>query len=207
MATTIHGLFAVGDVCGNGSARGGAALTPPHKIHGTGLLNALFTGLRGGAAAAVYASALKAINFEPEIDYSQVKEFKDEVFAPFQRRTGISPREIINKIQDAIVPVDYSIIKSKERMEEALNQVLSVKEEIERIKAEDFHDLAKCMDAESMALCAELFYRVSLMRAETRGFHIREDYSEMDSKNWLKWIIIKKRRRKNETIRRKRPNT
>jgi len=197
MATSVPGLFAVGDVCGNGSARGGAAPTPPHKIHGTGLLNALFTGMRGGAAAAVYVSALKAINFEPEVDYDQVKELKDEVFAPLRRRTGFSPREIIHKIQDIIVPVDCSIIKSEERMEECLNYVLSVKEKIREIKAEDFHDLAKCIDAESMALCAEMFYRASLMRTESRGFHIREDYPEMDNKNWLKWIIVKK---ENETM-------
>jgi len=24
-----------------------------------------------------------------------------------------------------------------------------------------------------------------------RGFHYREDYPEIDNKNWLKWIILK----------------
>jgi len=194
MATTIPGLFAAGDVCGNGSARGGAAPTPPHKIHGTGIMNALFTGLRAGAAAATYAGALKSLNFELNVEYSQAKELKDEIFAPLQCRTGISPREAMHKIQDIMVPVDYSIIKSEERMEEALNYVLDVKEEIENkgMRAEDLHYLARCIDAESMVLCAEMFYRASLMRTETRGFHIREDYPSMDNKNWLKWIIIKK---------------
>ena len=37
MATTVPGLFAVGDISGSGSARGGAVPTPPAKIHGTGI--------------------------------------------------------------------------------------------------------------------------------------------------------------------------
>ncbi|MBT8342688.1 MAG: FAD-dependent oxidoreductase, partial [Desulfatitalea sp.] len=41
MATSLPGLFAAGNAAGSGSARGGAAPTPPGKIHGTGLLNAL----------------------------------------------------------------------------------------------------------------------------------------------------------------------
>jgi succinate dehydrogenase/fumarate reductase flavoprotein subunit len=31
----------------------------------------------------------------------------------------------------------------------------------------------------------------SLMRTESRGFDYREDYPEMDNRNWLKWIIVK----------------
>ncbi len=54
MATTVSGLFAAGDVAGMGSARGGAVPTPPAKIHGTGILNALFMGARSGPAAAIH---------------------------------------------------------------------------------------------------------------------------------------------------------
>jgi succinate dehydrogenase/fumarate reductase flavoprotein subunit len=81
-------------------------------------------------------------------------------------------------------------------MKEALEKILAVQEELDKMKAKDYHELIKCIDAESMALCAEMFYRASLMRTESRGFHYREDYPEMDNKNWLKWIIIKKENEK-----------
>ncbi len=58
------------------------------------------------------------------------------------------------------------------------------------MKAEDHHELSKCVDARSMVIGAELFYRASLERKESRGFHLREDYPRMDNENWLKWVII-----------------
>lgn len=191
MATSVPGLFAVGDVSGSGSARGGAAPTPPAKIHGTGILNALFMGTKGGLAAGLYAKTLKEWRVGPKIDYDRAEEIKERAFAPLMRKDGFSPREIIHKIQDVIAPVDYSIIKSQKRMEEALNHILSIQQELGGMKAKDHHELAKCIDAESMALGAEMFYRASLMRTESRGFHYREDYPEMDNKKWLKWIILK----------------
>ena len=34
-------------------------------------------------------------------------------------------------------------------------------------------------------------YRAALMRCESRGWFLREDYPETDNENWLKWIIVK----------------
>ncbi len=191
MATTVPGIFAVGDVSGNGSARGGAVPTPPAKIHGTGILNALFMGTRGGPAAAIYAKALKSCGMSDDVDYDQAGEFKIRIYAPLDCRDGVSPWDVIPKIQDAIAPVDNSVIKTEQRMKVALEEVLDLQPEIENLKARDYHELARCMDVQSMALCAEMFYRASLMRKESRGFQFREDYPEMDNKNWLKWINLR----------------
>ena len=37
-----------------------------------------------------------------------------------------------------------------------------------------------------------MFYRASLERTESRGFHLREDFPERDDERWLKWVIVRK---------------
>lgn len=191
-STTVPGLFAVGDISCGGSALYGAVPSPPGRIKGSGLMHAIFSGIKGGSAAAIYAKAFKAAGIKPEINDSQVGEFREKIFAPLSQKSGPMPSEIIYKVQEVIYPLDYSIIKREDRLKEALDKTLAIYEDLDKMKAKDYHEITKCIFAESMVTCAEMFYRASLMRKESRGFHYREDYPERDDKNWLKWIIIKK---------------
>lgn len=191
MASTLPGLFAAGNAAGMGSARGGANPTPPGKIHGTGILNALFMGNKAGPAAVLHAKALKGCGIRPRINEEEIRQIRERIYAPLARKDGMAHGTVIHEIQDAIAPVDYSIIKTETRMTEALDKIVAVQPKLDQLKARDPHELARCIDAESMAVCAEMFYRASLMRTESRGFHYREDHPEMDNEKWLKWIIVK----------------
>jgi len=192
METTVPGLFAAGNSAGSGSARGGAVPTPPSKMHGMGITNAVFMGSKAGPAAAVHAKALRGAKAEPTLDRVQVDEIKKRTFAPLLRQSGVLPRDLIRRVQDAVAPVDYSVIKTESRMREALAKVLEAQKALPKLRARDLHELARCVDAESMALEAEMFYRASLLRTESRGFHLREDYPERDDVHWLKWVIVQK---------------
>ena len=192
METTVPGLFAVGNTAGGGSARGGAVPTPPSKMHGMGITNAVFMGMRGGPAAAVYARAARCSSLGSRPDAARLRELEQRVFAPLDRRDGVSPREVIPLVQEAVGPVDYSVIKTEERMRQALDLVLDTRRLLPELKAEDLHDLARCVDAQSMVLEAEVFFRASLERTESRGFHLREDFPEQDDDHWLKWVVVKR---------------
>jgi succinate dehydrogenase/fumarate reductase flavoprotein subunit len=187
MATTLPGLYAVGDVSYNGSAWTGAVPSPPGRIRGTGLMNAVWSAHRGAVAVAEYTEGVAAV---PDVDYARAAEQKKTIFEPASREEGAAALDLIHAIQEAMTPVKYSNWKSEERLKEALGMVLEVKEKLGELKAADPHDLARCNEANSMALSAEMFYRASLERKESRGWFVREDYPEMDNANWLKWIVI-----------------
>jgi succinate dehydrogenase / fumarate reductase, flavoprotein subunit len=192
METTVPGLFAVGNTAGSGSARGGAVPTPPSKMHGMGITNAVFMGMRGGPAAAVHARAVRQSGAGSRPDAAQLRELEERLFAPLERRGGVSPREVIPLVQEALGPVDYSVIKTEERMRRALDMVLDTRRLLPELKAADLHELTRCVDAQSMVLEAEVFYRASLERTESRGFHLREDFPARDDERWLKWVIVQK---------------
>ena len=187
MATTLPGLYAVGDVSYSGSAWTGAVPSPPGRIRGTGLMNAVWSAYRGALAAAEYAAGLGAV---PGADYDRTAEVKERIFAPLGRDKGTASGDLVRAVQEAITPVRYSNWKSEERMSEALGMVLAAKDELAGLKAADPHDLARCNEAASMVLCAEMFYRASLERKESRGWFVREDYPASDNEDWLKWIVI-----------------
>ena len=76
-------------------------------------------------------------------------------------------------------------------MEETLSKLKELQQRLPKPYAKDGHSLFQCHKARAIAFCAEMTFRSALMRTESRGWHYREDYTERDDKNWLKWIIIK----------------
>ena len=189
MATTLPGLFAIGDTSWAGSAWQGA-VPPPGRMRGTGLGNAVFSGARGGPAVVKYA--LKAV--PAEVNSAQAEALKESMFAPLKRSSGIQAQALVRAVQDVMSPVGNSIYMRQDRLEKALRKVLELKAKLPELCAKDWHYLSACNEVKSMVTSAEMFFRASMERKESRGWHIREDYSQTDNKNWLKWIIIQNKK-------------
>jgi len=188
MKTSLPGLWAIGDTSYNGSAWAGAVPCPPGRQRGSGLMHAVFSALRGGPAAARSVAGAPT----PEVNYAQVEQLKKDIFAPLKRSKGLVPADAVYAVQEVITPIKYNIRRSKDRLEEALSKIKAVQKRLSELWAKDTHALMSCHEAKSMATCAEMTFRAALMRTETRGWHVREDYPKRDDKNWLKWIILKK---------------
>jgi succinate dehydrogenase/fumarate reductase flavoprotein subunit len=187
MKTTLEGLWAIGDTSYAGSAIAGAVASPPGVTPGSGIMFAVVSGIWGGPAAAQYASSVS----EPDINVDDADMLKEQVFAPMSGDKNYSPWEAISKLQDAVAPMKYSLRRSRERLEEALSIVGTVKEKLPVLFAKDFHYLSKCHEVISMTTCAEITFTAAKAREESRGFHYREDFPERDDGNWLKWVIVK----------------
>jgi succinate dehydrogenase/fumarate reductase flavoprotein subunit len=183
MATTVPGLFAIGDTGYGGSCLAGAVPAPPGRMRGSGLGFAVFSAVQCAPAA---LAAARAGAGEP--DAAQAEALKARIFAPLGR-SGMAAPELARAVQDVMAPVGYSIYKRADRMNEALGKVLALKEQV--LAARDPHHLAACHVAERMVLGAEMFYRASLAREESRGWHLREDFPARVDAKFLKWIELK----------------
>jgi len=183
--TTVPGLYATGDSVQNGSGYAGAR-------EGCGILGPIgfcvVTGFKAGIASGKDAPQVPIV----EIQKAEADMLTNEISNPLNVKDGYSPYDAIREIQEIVFPVRNSYVKRKDRLENALAMLEKVKEKFPHLMAKDSHELVRCHEAKSMAVHAELLFKASLMRTETRGSNIREDYPERDDKNWLKWIIIKK---------------
>ena len=186
MQTTIEGMYAAGDVCYCGSTAPGAVPAPPGRNRGSGILNAVFAGIISGESVADYVVKSE----EPIISEEQVDTCKKNAYAPLLREEGISAIDVINEVQNLVCPVENTVYMSENRLNISLRKLEKIKSMISKMKAEDFHDLLSCHEAEAMVLCAEMQFKAASMRKESRGWFLREDYPDMDNKNWLKWIIV-----------------
>lgn len=187
METTILRLFAIGDVSYAGSTVAGAVPAPPGRNRGSGILNAVFAGIISGKKSVEYCEKVELLNVIEE----QVKDCRERAFAPLCRESGVTAKEVIQDVQAIIAPVENSIYISEHRLNVALRKLEKVKAKLSQLKAEDYHDLLSCHEAEAMVLSAEMFFKAASLRKESRGWFLREDYPNTDNKNYLKWITLK----------------
>lgn len=187
METSIKGLYAAGDSCYCGSGAPGAVPAPPGRNRGSGILNAVYAGIISGESA---AEAVKELEASP-ICEKQVEKLVADIYAPLEREEGIDPVDVIDIIHDIMCPVENSIFMSQHRLNICLRKIEKAKAKLGQLKANDFHEVLSCHEAEAMVLCCEMQLKAASMRKESRGWFLREDFPLMDNENWLKWIIIK----------------
>ena len=178
--TNLRGLYAAGDAT-DGPAAG---------VEGYGAYAIPFattSGARAGtfAAGAVAGSA-------PELDPAEVAATEAELFTPLRRQAGVEPEYVTLRVQEAIFPMDVYILRTGDRLRQALRDIEELKERaIPRLVAYDSHYLRMAVEARNMVRCAELFLRAAMERTETRGSHRRLDYPETDNDDWLKWLVFR----------------
>lgn len=182
--TTVPGLYACGMDIANGSGVF-SGFSQPALQKGGGVGMAAWTG-RIAATNLVEATKGKEM---PKVNEAQVEKIYDETFYYLNVEDGVDPRGLISEVQDQITPLGINCVREEERLTKAIDNLIRLqKEELPKMKAKDLHDLKICHEVKAMAKLGELVNRTSLLREESRGSHIREDYPERNDKNWLKWI-------------------
>jgi len=184
MLTSMEGLWAVGDVCYNGSGIPGAVPAPPARLRGSGLAFAMYSGLQCVPGLNKYVEHAK----DGRADSGQIEKHFERAFAPMKRNLGVNPMEIVGNVRGLMTRVEYSSYMHEDRLNEGLNYLLDQKAKLEKMAVDDYHYLSTANEAYSFVTCAEMHFRTSLLRKESRGWFVREDYPERDDTNWLKHI-------------------
>jgi succinate dehydrogenase/fumarate reductase flavoprotein subunit len=186
-STTVKGLWAVGDACCQGSGCFGA--TGVGQYPGNGVSFAMVTGRIGGKSAGEYALAPSDFR----VNALDVKRAIDKMLSPLKRRSRLTCDKVLYQIQETVIPVEAYLYREASRLNASIGKIDAAKQLLAELGSADYHDLHHYHQAESMALIAELSLKAALLREESRGNHIREDFPKRNDENWLKWIVIKER--------------
>ncbi|MCC8081393.1 MAG: FAD-binding protein [Lachnospiraceae bacterium] len=171
--SSVPGLFAAGDICHSGGSYHGAT-TPPVRVRGSGLANAQYSGRLAGENSAAFALG----HDFGKIDEAAIQAIDAHFKKPGNQNGTVSVMEFLPEIHNVMQPLGNSLYRSEERLTKALARVKELQEKLPVLKADDPHNLFGCLELESMLICAEMFFTTSLLRKESRGWFLREDYPD-----------------------------
>jgi len=184
MYTGVPGLYAAGETT---SGVFGAMRVAD------GLVEMLVQGYRAGLSAYEYIQNAD----EAAMKNTNIDNIIKNIFLPLERKYGISPISIhrnIEKTSDA----GFNFRRNEKGLTKALNEIL-------KIQSDDINEMStksknriynyewiESIQVRNLLTCVEAGTRAALMRKESRGTHIRDDYEFVDNDNWLLRIMSSK---------------
>jgi succinate dehydrogenase/fumarate reductase flavoprotein subunit len=186
--TAIPGIFAAGEVTGG--------LHGANRLGGNALTECLVFGARAGRYAAEYAK----VKPKKPVDETQTKQkFKRiDAIAAMEISEHGNPKTVKEKIQK-VMWEKAGLIRTQQGLIGALEDLRQLKEEnIPSLYGRKAHEIMEAIEVENLLTVANLILMAALTRTESRGAHYRIDYSDQDDKNWLKHVILTKKKEKIE---------
>jgi adenylylsulfate reductase subunit A len=206
---TVKGLFAAGDATGASS----------HKFS---------SGSHAEGRIAGKAAIRYIVNEKPDfgnVPDAEIEKIKAEVYAPMKlfsetkdktTQTDVNPNYIrpnmfmmrLQKIMDEYAGgVTAQFTTSKPLLDRGMELLAFLKEDAEKLGAEDLHELMRCWENYHRMFQAEAHVRTILYREETRwpGYYFRSDFPKLDEENWRCFVNCTYHAEKNEWEMTKRP--
>ena len=189
--STVKGLFCAGDASGASS----------HKFSSG-------SHAEGRAAGKSMVRFVLDNNTQPNVDAAKVEELKKQIlkpidmFAEFGAKSSdpdINPEFMkpkmfmfrLQKIMDEYAAgVTAGFKTNKPKLERALELLGWLKEDSEKLAAQDLHELMRCHENIQRMYQAEAHVRTILAREETRwpGYYFRNDFPTLDEDNWKVFV-------------------
>jgi adenylylsulfate reductase, subunit A len=185
--STVKGMFCAGDASGASS----------HKFSSG-------SHAEGRACGKSMVRFVVENNTQPKVDAAAVAALKEktlkpmDIFAEFGAKSSdpdINPEFMkpkmfmfrLQKIMDEYAAgVTAAFKTNKAKLNRALELLGWLKEDSEKLAAQDLHELMRCHENIQRMWQAEIHVRTMLFREETRwpGYYFRNDFPKMDDANW-----------------------
>lgn len=174
--TTVPGMFAAGGCTDNAYLPGGH------------LSFCSTTGHWAGEAAASFAARTE---FQ-SVSQRQVREAVEAIESPLNRADGPEYEPVHRRLGELLME-KVGLVLRADRLQYAIDKLLEMREdEVSRLKARDYHDLAKVCGLQQYCQVLEATLRAYLYRRESRVAFIREDFPVIDNVNWLRMVVVQR---------------
>jgi adenylylsulfate reductase subunit A len=185
--STIQGLFCAGDATGASSHKFSSGSHAEGRIIGKSSVQFVLDNPDMPNVNASVIEELKAKILAPVDTY---EEHKGETTDPAVNPNYIKPDMFmfrLQKIMDEYVGGVSSQFKtSKANLEKGQELLQFLREDSEKLAAENLHELMRCWENVHRMWQADAHLRTVLFREETRwpGYYFRSDTPKMDQENW-----------------------
>jgi len=169
--STVEGLFAGGDCADQMKV-----------VH-----MAVAGGYSSGKFAAEYALKNKFTGYSKKL----VREEEIRMVAPLKRDKGLNYQEVEDVLRQ-IMAENVGPYRTRASLETARKKIEALAPYLEKIKANNFHELMRSIEAASLIKVGEIMAHAALFRKESRfiPYHYREDYPETDNANWCGQVLV-----------------
>ncbi len=185
--TTVKGLFTAGDGSGASSHKFSSGSHAEGRWAGKQAIRFILNNNTMPNISEETIEALKEATFKPMKIFEENKGFTTD---PNINPNYIRPMQFmfrLQKIMDEYAGGVSSAFKtSKALLERALELLTMLKEDSEKLAAENAYELERCWENVHRMWQAEAHVRTILFREETRwpGYYFRADFPKMDEENW-----------------------
>ncbi|MBI4831738.1 MAG: adenylyl-sulfate reductase subunit alpha [Candidatus Lindowbacteria bacterium] len=189
--STIKGMFCAGDASGASSHKFSSGSLTEGRIAAKEAIRYIVENNTQPKVDAAVVNALKAKVLKP-LDLFQ--EFKSASSDPDINPNFMKPKMFMFRLQKVMdeygAGVTSQFTTNKLALEKALELLGMLREDAEKLAAEDLHELMRCWENVQRLWQAEVHIRTILFREETRwpGYYMRADFPKMDEANWRVFV-------------------
>lgn len=180
-ATGVEALYAVGETT--------AGLHGANRLGGNSLSETVIFGRRAGVAAA-------AFSHEAEVQLRSkeaIREADDELDSYIKEGEEFA-RPLQRDLRDAMWE-HCGVVRDEEGLRQGLEKISDLKEAAKNVDvrptSEGYGDLAHALDLRASLVTAEATVLGAIERRESRGAHSRSDYSELDPKLKVNFVVAR----------------